>query len=79
VSPRDGLVASGHVTREAHTTDRRAKLVTFTERGALTLAEMDRGHQALADLLFGDLSAAQLGGLVDGLDHVLERLREALR
>ena len=44
VSPRnvtglvDGLVATGFVTREPHPTDRRATLVSFTDRGARTAA-----------------------------------------
>lgn len=75
----DGLADTGHVTREAHPTDRRATLVSLTERGASTLVEMDRGHQELADLLFGDLSAQRFGAFADGLGHVVDRLREGLR
>ena len=84
VSPRnvtglvDGLVADGFVTREPHPTDRRAILVSLTARGTATLAEMDKSHQELADLLFGDLSARRLGAFAGGLDHVVSRLREAL-
>ena len=84
VSPRnvtglvDGLVADGFVTREPHPTDRRATLVSLTERGAATLAEMDKSHEALADLLFGDMSGRELGAFAGGLDHVVGRLREAL-
>lgn len=75
----DGLVASGHVTREPHPTDRRATLVSLTERAASTLAEMDRAHRELAALLFGDMSGRQFGAFVDGLGHVSSRLREGLR
>jgi len=84
VSPRnvtglvDGLVATGLVTREPHPTDRRATLVSLTDRGASTLAEMDRGHRELATLLFGDMTDRQFGSFVDGLGHVLRRLREEL-
>jgi len=84
VSPRnvtglvDGLVATGLVTREPHPTDRRATLVSLTDRGASTLAEMDRGHRELATLLFGDMADRQFGSFVDGLGHVLRRLREEL-
>jgi DNA-binding MarR family transcriptional regulator len=74
----DGLVAGGFVTREPHPTDRRATLVSLTEHGASTLAEMDRSHQELAELLFGDMSARQFGAFVKGLGHVLSRLREGL-
>lgn len=85
VSPRnitglvDGLVATGYVTREPHPTDRRATLVSLTEYGASALAEMDERHQELAQLLFADMSARQFGAFVDGLDHVLSRLREGLQ
>ncbi len=84
VSPRnitglvDGLVATGLVTREPHPTDRRATLVSLTDRGASTVAEMDRGHRELATLLFGDMADRQFGSFVDGLGHVLRRLREEL-
>src|SRR2546430_15486 len=37
----DGLAATGFVTRELHPSDRRATLVTFTERGRIT-AQADR-------------------------------------
>lgn len=85
VSPRnitglvDGLVTTGYVTREPHPTDRRAILVSLTENGASTLAQMDQSHQELAQLLFGDMSARQLGAFVNGLGHVLSRLREGLK
>jgi DNA-binding MarR family transcriptional regulator len=75
----DGLVADGFVTREPHPSDRRATLVALTERGRGTLAEMDRGHRALAQLLFGDMSSRQFRSFVAGLDHVTSRLREALQ
>ena len=84
VSPRnvtglvDGLVATGLVTREPHPTDRRATLVSLTDRGASTLAEMDRGHRELATLLFGDMADRQFASFVDGLSHVLRRLRDEL-
>ncbi len=84
VSPRnitglvDGLVATGLVTREPHPTDRRATLVSLTDGGASTVAEMDRGHRELATLLFGDMADRQFGSFVDGLGHVLRRLREEL-
>jgi DNA-binding MarR family transcriptional regulator len=75
----DGLVATGYVTREPHPTDRRAFLVSLTDHGASTLAEMDRSHQELAKLLFGYMSRRQFGAFVDGLGHVLSRLREGLQ
>jgi DNA-binding MarR family transcriptional regulator len=74
----DGLVASGHVTREPHSSDRRARLVSLTERAAATLAEMDAAHRRLSELLFGDMTERQYRAFATGLAHVTDRLREAL-
>ena len=74
----DGLQATGFVAREPHPTDRRATLVSLTQRGTATLAAMTQGHGELARALFGDLSPAQLAAFADGLAHVTGRLREAL-
>jgi DNA-binding MarR family transcriptional regulator len=73
----DGLEASGHVTREPHPRDRRATLVSLTDRAAATLAEMDAEHGRLAELLFGDMP--RFDAFAAGLDHVIDRLHEALR
>src|SRR3712207_6566916 len=84
VSPRnvtglvDGLVATGFVTRERHPTDRRATLVTLTERGAQVAADLVEGRGQLADLLFTGIPDEVFTGLVEGLDIVLARLRDAL-
>lgn len=73
----DGLVASGHVTREAHPTDRRATLVVLTAAGTAALEAMAVGHRELATTLFGEMGAAELHGFADGLEHVAARLHEA--
>jgi DNA-binding MarR family transcriptional regulator len=81
VSPRnvtglvDGLVAGGLVTREPHPTDRRATLVSFTDRGARLVDELGAGQAELAGRLFGGLAPDRLDCLVAGLDEVLARLR----
>ena len=74
----DGLVATGFVTREPHPTDRRATLVALTEHGRSTLAEMDRGHREAAELLFGDMPGHRFDAFVEGLEHVVSRLRAGL-
>jgi DNA-binding MarR family transcriptional regulator len=74
----DALVDTQFVARRPHPTDRRATLVSLTEHGASVLADMDRDHRELAELLFGGMSGRQFGSFVRGLDHVLGRLREAL-
>ena len=82
VSPRnvtglvDGLVDAGFVTREPHPTDRRATLVSLTERGAASMAQMARDYRELAQLLFGQLG--EFEAFAAGLEHVLARLNEAL-
>ena len=72
------MVATGFVTREPQPTDRRATLVSLTDRAAATLAEMDRSHHEIAGLLFGGMSRPQFDAFRDGLRQVSSRLREAL-
>ena len=72
----DALEADGFVVRAAHPTDRRATLVTLTERGTSVMAAMTVDHTALAERVFGDLPDHD--AFVAGLDHVLARLKEAL-
>jgi DNA-binding MarR family transcriptional regulator len=74
----DGLAASGHVMRQPHPRDRRATLVSLTERGAMTMAAMEVGHRELAEQLFGDMTERQYRAFAGGLAHVTDRLREAL-
>ncbi|MDQ3762093.1 MAG: MarR family transcriptional regulator [Actinomycetota bacterium] len=70
------LVDTGFVTRKPHPTDRRATLVTLTERGAKTVDAMDRRQQEFANALFSSMPAEALDGFVEGLGMVLARLRE---
>src|SRR3954447_17222886 len=72
----DALEETGFVTREPHPTDRRTTLVSFTEAGARTAAVLERDHAEFAGLLFADLSEERYRAFVEGLDHVLARLRE---
>lgn len=82
VSPRnvtglvDGLADAGFVTRGPHPSDRRATLVSLTERGTASMAQMARDHQGLARLLFEQLD--DFDAFVTGLAHVLAKLNEAL-
>jgi DNA-binding MarR family transcriptional regulator len=71
----DGLVATGFVTREPHPSDRRATLVTFTERGRTTAQALLDGHRRLARQLFADLPPNVFDGFDVGLLHVLARFR----
>jgi DNA-binding MarR family transcriptional regulator len=74
----DGLVATGFVTREPHPSDRRATLVTFTERGRTTAQALLDGHRRLARELFAGLPADIFDGFDAGLLHVLTRFRGVL-
>ena len=74
----DDLERVGLVARSPHPTDRRATVVSFTERGAALTAEMAAGQQELADLLFGGLPARDRESLGRSLAHVLDRLKARL-
>ena len=74
----DGLVATGFVTREPHPSDRRATLVTFTERGHTTAQALLDDHRRLARQLFAGMADDVLDSFDAGLLHVLTRLRGAL-
>lgn len=81
VSPRnvtglvDALEAGGFVTRALHPTDRRATLVTLTDRGRVVAAEMREGQQSFAVSLFGNTRPAELGIFISVLDQLLDRIR----
>ncbi len=67
----DGLVASGHVTREPHPTDRRATLVTPTVNGAAAIQGLVESHEHLARQLFGHVPTVQLVVFVATLDDTI--------
>ena len=83
VSPRnitglvDALEAGGFVIRRSHPRDRRAILVTLTEQGIQTTAEMERERAQIASALIANLSPDQVEQLRQGLDSVAAQL-EAL-
>ncbi|MCF6378460.1 MarR family transcriptional regulator [Nocardioides KLBMP 9356] len=69
----DGLVASGHVTREPHPSDRRATLVTLTALGTRTVDGLAASHADLAAKLFGDVDPGRLAVFGDVLDETTQR------
>ena len=69
----DGLVGSGHVTREPHPTDRRATLVTPTDAGRRTFEELVASHADLAARLFGDVPPARLATFDEVLSATVQR------
>jgi len=70
----DGLEATGFVRRAPHPHDRRAVLVTLTDRGRAAMEAMDAEHDALGAQLIDGLDAATAEKTLAGLTHVLERL-----
>ena len=74
----DALADTGFVTREPHPADRRATLVTFTERGRAAAMELVEGHRRLARQLFAELPDDAFGDFDAGLVHVIARFRAVL-
>ncbi|WP_290862488.1 MarR family transcriptional regulator [Hamadaea sp.] len=74
----DGLVATGFVTREPHPSDRRAFLVTFTERGTATAEALQKGQEQFAELLFGQMDRELFDKFSAGLAEVLDRFKHGL-
>ena len=69
----DGLVASGHVSREPHPGDRRATLVTPTPLGTAAIEDLVASHVDLAQRLFGDVSPQRLTTFAEVLDDTTRR------
>jgi DNA-binding MarR family transcriptional regulator len=74
----DALADTGFVTREPHPSDRRATLVTFTERGRATARELVDSHRRLARQLFAGLPDDAFDDFDAGLLHVIARFRGVL-
>jgi DNA-binding MarR family transcriptional regulator len=83
VSPRnvtglvDALEAGGLVIRRSHPRDRRAILVTMTDEGIQTIADMEHERAQIASALIANLSSDQVEQLTQALDSVAAQL-EAL-
>jgi DNA-binding MarR family transcriptional regulator len=75
----DALQASGFVERRLHPSDRRATLVTLTELGTKTTAEMVRGRELIASELAAGFNNDELGQFRHNLDTVAERLQAMAR
>src|ERR671912_266622 len=72
----DALEAAGFVDRGPHPTDRRATLVTLTELGSQTMADMVRDRKLIASHLVADFGEDQLMQFARSLDIVTGRLRD---
>ena len=70
----DALVATGFVHRMPHPDDRRAVLVTLTERGMAVMETMAREHGELNTALLAGLDRETAEAMARGLEHVSSRL-----
>jgi DNA-binding MarR family transcriptional regulator len=81
VSPRnitglvDALAATGFVTRSPHPSDRRATLVTLTDLGTRTMAEMSAQRLELSQHLVAGIEHDHLTHLAVGLETITGHLR----
>ena len=73
----DALESQSWVARRPHPADRRATLVTLTEKGTAAAARMVTERQEAAQSLFGGLPATQLAGFMAVADHVLRQFSSA--
>lgn len=72
----DGLVETGFVTREPHPSDRRALLVTLTEKGLRVTERLSRENDAFAEQLFGGMAPERREALHAGLGDVIATIRD---
>lgn len=70
----DALEEAGLARRAPHPEDRRAWLVTLTERGSEVADGMRRSRRAAARLLFDGLAQGDVAAYAATLEHVLGRL-----
>ncbi len=74
----DGLVASGHVSREPHPSDRRATLVTPTPLGTAAIDDLVASHVDLAQRLFGDVAPERLATFAEVLEATTQRFAQLM-
>jgi DNA-binding MarR family transcriptional regulator len=70
----DTLQADGWVVRGPHPTDRRASVVSLTDRGIDAVSAMDAERRAWAHDLFGDVPPDELATFV----AIVERLARTM-
>lgn len=74
----DALEADRLVSRKAHPTDRRATLVTLTEKGASLARTMKQDQDGFAQILFEGVPAADLAAFVRVMDQVVSALGKSM-
>ncbi|WP_280396584.1 MarR family winged helix-turn-helix transcriptional regulator [Nocardia carnea] len=71
----DGLGTDGYIQRAPHPTDRRAQLVTLTDRGRDFTTTLQQGRDSMAQTLFADTPAGDLRNFLTTLETVVATLR----
>jgi len=75
----DALEADGLVARSAHPTDRRATVVSLTDKGSTLARSLKRDQDKAAQDLFNDLPPADLAAFVRVVDRVIVGVMSSLR
>jgi DNA-binding MarR family transcriptional regulator len=73
----DRLVADDLVVRKAQADDRRAIVVRLTPKGSSQFAAMAKIHESWVDKLLSDFSGAEAGVMIEHLDGLASRIRNA--
>lgn len=71
----DGLQTDGFVARGPHPTDRRATLVTLTDKGNTTVRELHDRHEQSAREFVEDIPPADVDVALGVIDRLITRLR----
>lgn len=74
----DAVQTAGFAHRQPHPTDRRATLVTLTERGTQAMAAMKREREEAATQLVLGLNQPELDQFSHSLDIIADRLRSMM-
>lgn len=72
----DGLGTDGYIQRQPHPTDRRAQLVTLTDRGRDFTTTLQQGRDTMAERLFTDTPTSDLRRFLTTLETVVATLRQ---
>ncbi|HEX6472835.1 MAG TPA: MarR family transcriptional regulator [Streptosporangiaceae bacterium] len=71
----DALEADGFVVRERHPADRRAMLVTLTDKGVTAVVELEQEYRDASGRLFGGLPGDAMDGFLLTVEQLIERIR----
>lgn len=74
----DALETNGLVARSPHPTDRRATLISLTEKGDALATNMNNENAAFARTIFGDIPESDLSAVIKTLDDVLSQLHSTV-